>query len=284
MKRTLAAGLTIALLAGEARAEQPSPLRGEARTVATEGDTQFYAGRCDKAIELWKKADAIFHAPTLMLRVARCQALMGKVVDAAATLEALVREPAPAGAGASSAFSTARETAAQDLAHVRARIGTLRLTVRQTGGSAPVTVTIDGSPAISFPAARQSEVRLAVDPGARRVRVFADGASWEREIRFEDGEERAADVPLWIEPHAIASPQRAAGLAALGTGITALAAGAGVALSRRNDSGATAAAGAAIGGGFLFAATGTVLLTVDLRPVRAKVGASPSGVVLSGSF
>jgi hypothetical protein len=282
VKRTLAAGLSIALFAGEARAEPPGALRGEARTIATEGDTQFYGGRCDKAIELWIKADAIFHAPTLGLRVARCQALMGKVVAAAATLEALVREPAPA--GASPAFSTARETAAQDLARVRARIATLRFSVRQTGGSSPVSIAIDGSPALSLPAARQSEARLSVDPGVRRVRVSADGASWEREIRLDDAEERAVDVPLWIGSQAIPPPQRVAGLAVLSTGITALTAGAGVALARRDDHGATIGAGVAIGGGVLLAATGAVLLSVDVRPARAKVGAAPGGVVVSGSF
>src|SRR5215475_5923563 len=83
-------------VAAPARADPPAPAsdpRVEAREIAERGDAQFDAGRCDKAIPLWKEAAAKFRAPTIGLRIARCQALVGKVVEAAKTLEAITKEP-----------------------------------------------------------------------------------------------------------------------------------------------------------------------------------------------
>ena len=96
MKR--AAAITIVGLlcsvAAPARADPPaSDPRAEAREIAERGDAQFDAGRCDKAIPLWREAAAKFRAPTIVLRIARCQALVGKVVEAARTLESITKEP-----------------------------------------------------------------------------------------------------------------------------------------------------------------------------------------------
>src|SRR5262245_16028829 len=72
--------------------------RAEARATAQKGDVEFSKGRCDRAIALWRKADATFHAPTILLRIARCQALMGRVVAAADALEAIAAEQLPSDA------------------------------------------------------------------------------------------------------------------------------------------------------------------------------------------
>src|SRR5262249_32021786 len=72
--------------------------RAEAREMAVKGDSAFGSGRCDKAIVLWKKAEEKFHAPTILLRIARCEALMGHVVDATQSFESVVRDKLGEGA------------------------------------------------------------------------------------------------------------------------------------------------------------------------------------------
>ena len=87
---------------------------------------------------LWRKADAVYHAPTLLLRIARCQALLGHVVAAVATLESVVSEtPKP---DAPPAFVAAREDGQRELLSLRGRIATLRIVVRPHGGAMPLTV------------------------------------------------------------------------------------------------------------------------------------------------
>jgi hypothetical protein len=310
-----AAPLALAIaLARPAHAEPPaSPaaaLRVEARTIAEQGDELFYAGRCDKAIGLWKKADAIFHAPTLMLRVARCQALMGKVVDAAATLDAIASEPHPHDAPAP--FLAAKESAKQELKRVSARIATLRLAVRVSGGGAapvPVSVDVDGFPAspATLAASPSASADLRVDPGTHRVRLRADTTSWEREIHVEDAEVRAIDVSLWVEPPRPSASQRAIGFGVLGGGLTTLSLGIGLSLAAVSTSRSldpacaapactsdpdradrartyTTAGTLAVASGVALTVAGAVLLSVDLRPASARVTASPTGLAFTGVF
>src|SRR3954468_23243982 len=98
MKRAAAIAILglSAAVAAPARADPPAPAsdpRAEAREIAERGDVQFDAGRCDKAIPLWREAAAKYRAPTIVLRIARCQVLVGKVVEAAVTLETITKEP-----------------------------------------------------------------------------------------------------------------------------------------------------------------------------------------------
>src|SRR5438067_291363 len=119
MKRAAAIAIIwlSSVVAAPARADPPaSDPRAEAREIAERGDAQFDAGRCDKAIPLWREAAAKFRAPTIVLRIARCQALVGKVVDAAATLESITKEPLEP--DASAAFEEAKQQAERDLKNV----------------------------------------------------------------------------------------------------------------------------------------------------------------------
>src|SRR5690349_10099649 len=96
MDRALLLGAALLSLlgsAGAARAATNDELRAEARVIAEQGDAQFDAGRCDKALPLWRAAESLFHAPTILLRIARCQTLLGQVVEATRGLEAIVAEP-----------------------------------------------------------------------------------------------------------------------------------------------------------------------------------------------
>ncbi len=300
----LSSVLGVALTPRRARADEGA--RREARGIAEQGDAQFYAGRCDRAVPLWLRAFAVYPAPTLTLRVARCQALQGQVVAAAATLEALAAEPIDPDAPA--AFFTAREDGKRELPRVRARIATLRIAVRPRGdaGAVPVTVAIDG--------ARAAVGATVIDPGTHHVRVHAEDATWEREVHLDDGEARTLDVTLRVEPlPAVPRIQRDAGLATLSAGVAALATGVGLSVSAlataraldgvcgadRMECPPTAqgaidrtrafslAADGALTGGALLAVTGAVLLTARLRFGRAsrvRLEAAPLGVLLRGEL
>jgi hypothetical protein len=310
MNRALLRALALSSLVGAAsparRARADEGVRLEARGIAEQGDAQFYAGRCDRAMPLWRRAFALYPAPTVALRVARCQALLGQVVAAAATLESIAVEPLKP--DAPPAFVAARDEGKRELLGVRARIATLRLEVRPCfgAGAVPVTVEIDGAP---VPAGT-----VPVDPGTHRVRVHAEGADWEREVRLDDGEARTLDVALQVDPlPAVPHAQRSAGLAVFGAGVVALATGVGLSVSalstaRALDAGCAAdrtacppgssraidraraysfAADGTLAGGAVLVVTGAVLLTANLpfgRASRVRFSAAPRGVILGGEL
>jgi len=303
---TLALSTALGVTSPARRARADDGARLEARGIAEQGDAQFYAGRCDRAMPLWRRAFAVYRAPTITLRIARCQALLGQVVAAAATLESMATETLKA--DAPPAFLAAREDGARELPGVRARIAMLRITVRPRGatGSVPVSVEIDGSPA---PAGA-----VPIDPGTHRVRVHAEGVDWEREVRLDDGEARTLEVALWVEPlPSVPRAQRNVGLLALGAGSVALATGVGLSVSALSTARAldalcgadrtacppatqgaidrtraySLAADGTLAGGALMVAAGAILLTARLRfggETRVRFSAAPRGLLLTGEL
>lgn len=318
----LAAAALVIGAASTARADRPSsehaaraegpPARGddarraEAKLIAGRGDAEFYAGRCDRAVPLWQEAEAAYHAPTLLVRIARCQALLGHVVAAAATLTAVVDEPLRE--GAPPAFYIAQEQAKRDLAAVRARIATLRVTAR-VADRAPIAVEIDGV------VQREGATSFPLDPGEHTVRVRTAGSTWQTTVKLRDGEQLGCEVALWAE----AEPrrprvQRALGFTALGLGGAAVAVGLGfsvaaIAASRHADtlcgqshthcppsarddldrSRAFATAGSgAMGGGAALVILGAVLLATSPRPSndawRARIAATPTSIGVRFDF
>ena len=213
------AGLAL-LTSYVARADGPDEhARAEARSLASQGDDAFSRGRCDLAVPLWKQAERRFHAPTLLFRVARCQTILGKVVDAAATLEAIVGEKL--GPSAPPPFLEAQRDAAAELASVKARIATLEIAIEIRGAGATPIVTVDDAPA---PAAGAHT--FAVDPGAHRVRVSARDAVWEQTVQLVDGEKRVVRVALsTMQAKAPLPPQRLVGYVLGGVGIASMAVG-----------------------------------------------------------
>jgi hypothetical protein len=300
----LVAGLLASCSVRAVRADESA--RAAARTIAEQGDAQFYAGRCDNAIPLWRKADGVYHAPTIVLRVARCQALLGQVVAAAASLHALVNEPREA--DAPPAFAAAREAAEHELPRVRARIASLRVDVRTSRSDVPVALEIDGSQveALAKP--------LEVDPGTHHVRVSAGDATWTHEVALGDGEAKTIEVPLVVDAlPSVSRAQRNAGLGVFAAGAGALATGIGfsvAALSLGRSLDAICGSGRAhcplsaqgdidrartysiaadgvLVGAAAFVVAGAVLLTVDLhvgKKERVRFVATPRGGVFAGEL
>lgn len=192
--------------------------RVEARRLASLGDQAFTIGRCDKAIPLWQQANDVFYAPTILFRIARCQALQGKVVEATKTLEAMVNgpvqpdEPPP--------FAAARQQAAKELPNLRARIGKLRVEVDTRRLAVVPTIWVDMKP---LPEGVRS---VEVDPGEHVVRVDARDDRWEATVEAEEGTERVVRVALGeVQRPPPARTQRTVGLVIGGVGLAALAIG-----------------------------------------------------------
>ena len=208
-----------------AHAEEADDPRAAARALAEKGDTAFGAGRCDLAIPLWKQADHVFAAPSIELRVARCQALLGRVVEATATLEAITRTPlAP---DAPSAFVAAQAQAASELPAVRARVATLILVD-------PPSAKLQGISIDQVPLSPEGRA-FPVDPGRHLLRVSTAMSSWEGPVEVHDGENRAFRASTVLEPGPPASHTlRNVGFVVGGFGVAAAGAGAVVGIAAIN--------------------------------------------------
>jgi hypothetical protein len=140
--------------------------RATARTLGEEGQEALERRDYANAADRFARADALFHAPTLTLGLARASAGLGRLVAAQEAYNRIVRDGAPP--GAPQAYVQAIESARAELAAIAPRIG--RLVVRVTGADA-AEVTLDG---VALSSASLG-VRRTVDPGAHVVRAMAKG-------------------------------------------------------------------------------------------------------------
>jgi len=228
-----AAAICISLPAfAQSRAAPEEPGRIRARTVAGEGDAQFAAGRCDRAIRLWKDANKIFPAPTIELRVAHCQALLGHVVAASATLDAIVGTSLSP--DAPEAFVTAKGQAQSELPALKARIATLVLEKRTPQGVNIDSVSVDDE---TLPVDRDPAGRYPIDPGKHRIRIQQGKETWEDTIEIEDGEVRTMVVSSALEqPPPRAKPGRTGAFVVGGVGVALAAVGAAFGVMASGDS------------------------------------------------
>ncbi len=140
--------------------------RATARQLGGEGQEALDKKDFKTAEDRFRRADQLFHAPTLALGLARAYAANGKYVEAQETYNRIVREGVPAGAPA--AFQNAVESARTEMASVSPKIGAVVITV--TGADNP-KVTVDEQP---FPNAALG-VKRAANPGVHVIRASADG-------------------------------------------------------------------------------------------------------------
>lgn len=144
--------------------------KAAARSLFQEGVKAQDAGRHAEALVLFSKAQKLYDAPTHLLHIAECQALTGKLVEAAETYETLKRVPlAP---GAPDVFVEAKRRAEQDLPALRARIPSLRIDVSpRPEGLLAFQLVVNG---VRIPLELVGVAR-PVDPGTTVVEATADG-------------------------------------------------------------------------------------------------------------
>src|SRR6476620_2317340 len=159
----LLSSLFCANLAGAA----PSPSdRATARNLAQEGEAALVKNAFTTAVDRFSRADALVHAPTLLLELARAQIGLGKLVEAEAIFRRIVSEGVPAGSPKS--WTKALEDATQAVDVVAARIPSVTIKVE---GPAEAITTLDDVAV----APTTLGVKQPINPGAHTVRASVPG-------------------------------------------------------------------------------------------------------------
>lgn len=138
--------------------------RTQARELGKKGQDAFDGKNFAQSEDDFRKADALFHAPTLVLGLARAQAAQGKVVEAWESYHRIVLE----GVTTSPAFARALDEAKAEMTAVEARRSKVVLTVT---GTDQAHVTLDGAPIKN----EALGVERLVDPGPHSVKAAAAG-------------------------------------------------------------------------------------------------------------
>jgi hypothetical protein len=180
--------LALTLTPAAAAADVSDADRATARSLAVEGQEALDQKNFVVALDRFRRADAIIHAPTLLLGVARSQVGMSQWIAAQESYNRILREGAPE--GSPEPFFAAIEDARRELEALAPRIPQVLITVQ--GADAP-EVTIDGAP---VPSAALG-VKRPVDPGTRVVRATAPGlAPAEVRLTVAEGTSQTATLDL----------------------------------------------------------------------------------------
>ncbi|MCL2448761.1 MAG: hypothetical protein FWD17_07440 [Polyangiaceae bacterium] len=190
----LAAVVSLAGAPGSARADSTSSQRQLARDLMKRGNELRAANDLEGALDAFRSADGIMHAPTTGFEVARSEAQLGKLVEAADMIARVLTIPSPP--DEPQAFKDAREYARLLERDVAPRVPKILLRV-DTRGGLTVSVSVDGE-SIPVPA---FDIPYAVDPGEHSIEAgWADGRSAKVDVVVREGEQREVELGLPPEP------------------------------------------------------------------------------------
>ena len=177
--------------------------RAGARELFKEGDQLQRAGHFAEALDKFQRAQQVFAAPTNVLRIAECNAALGRLVESAEAYREVLRTPLPA--GAPPAFQAAVDQAKAELSQVEPRVPRLVVQVQPAGVQNP-QMQIDGQ---NVSGALLGEA-IPLDSGVHKIAVLAPGyATTEQQVELKEHESKT--VALTLNPGAQApSPPAAA--------------------------------------------------------------------------
>jgi hypothetical protein len=189
-RAALCGALAVSLLCSTtvARAQATEADRTTARELAREGYDALEQKNYAVAEDRFRRADALVHAPTIVVDHARALIGMGRLVEAYERYALVLREGVPSNAPAS--WKQAVADAEREIETVKPRLAWLVINIE---GPKEPRVTVDGRevPVASLGA------RRATDPGRRKVRVTADGfISGGRVVMLKEGEEQTISITL----------------------------------------------------------------------------------------
>src|ERR1700722_8549169 len=142
--------------------------RQAARDLSTAGFQLQQAGKYADALDKFQRAQAVFSAPTNLLRIAECEAQLGKLVEASETYRGLARLQLPKDSPPS--FVAAQQQGAAELQQIEARIPKVRIDV--VPANVPnLSITIDEQPMN----VALVGVERPIDPGPHKIIAFAPG-------------------------------------------------------------------------------------------------------------
>lgn len=182
-------GLLCALsLALPVWAEPNEADRATARALALEGHTALTKKDYATAVDRFARADALVHAPTLVVDWARALQGLGRFVEAHEKYELVLREGVDS--SAPKPWLRALEDAKKELEALKPRLGWVTVTVKEPANA---TVKIDG---VLVPPAAVG-VKRAADPGFPEVTVTAEGYEpFKQTVTVGPGEEQSLEVSL----------------------------------------------------------------------------------------
>lgn len=189
--------LACSLLLTPAQAEPTDADRAAARSLGLEGQRVLKDGQFKAALDLFQRADALYHAPTLLLGIARAQVGLGHLVSARETYLRILREGLPS--KPSEAFRRAVADAEQELSVLEPRVPFL---VLKLSDAPDVHISLDDQ---EFPLAALG-VRRPLGPGQHRLSAKAPGRKdVAMEFSLREGEVREIELRLEALPQPTAS-------------------------------------------------------------------------------
>ena len=187
-------------LAVPAFAQVSDSQRAGARDLFKAGDQLQRSGQFADALDKFQRAQRVFPAPTNVLRIAECDAALGRLVESAEAYREVLRTPLPA--GAPPAFQAAVDQAKAELSQVDPRVPKLTVVVLPAGVQGP-EMQIDGQ---SVPAALIGEP-MPLDPGVHKLAVIAPGyASTEQSVELKEHDAKSVNVALNAIPGVTYAP------------------------------------------------------------------------------
>jgi hypothetical protein len=151
-------------------------------------------GKPAEALARFEAAQKLFDAPTHLLHIAQCQALTGKLVEAAETYRTLVRKQLPP--QSPGAFVQAQKQARDELARLQPRISRMRITLKpepQSLQNLQITMNDRAMPAEIVGIARP------VNPGTYTLSATATGWATRTPMIVEVNEAEQKEVVLTLE-------------------------------------------------------------------------------------
>ncbi len=194
----LAFGLASLVAAPAFAQDQSAENIAAARTLGIQGVQLAEAGKCGEAIEKLQRAEALYHAPTILGRLGECQVNVGQIVLGTENLNKVVREQlAP---NAPNAFRDAQARAKKALDAALPRIAHLMVEIEPTDVDA--TVTVGG---VTVPKALIGAER-PTDPGSHEVVATATGyITAKTQVSLSEGSRHAIKLKLEPDPDAVAA-------------------------------------------------------------------------------
>lgn len=170
--------------------------KATARDLAIEGYRALQSKDYAAAVDRFTRADALYHAPTVTLGLARAQVGLGKLVSAQELYNRVAHESLPP--NASNAIKKAVLDAQKELDALTPRIPSVVINVK---GSGSARVTIDG---VEVRAAALG-VKRPVDPGKHVVAASATGLiTSEATVTLAEG--KSESVTLELKPRQAEPP------------------------------------------------------------------------------
>ncbi len=214
-----------------------------ARSLAEQGYDALEAKEYEKAADLFTRADKLFHAPTILLGLARAQVALHKYVEGLETYKRIINEKLPD--NANQHLKNAVASARKEVVGLEDKIGWVTITV--TGPDEP-EVSVDG---VAVPVAALG-VKRAVNPGEHVVQAEAPGyLADQQSFAIQAGGSQEIAFELKIDPNASEPPkpdgsdgetpgstQKILGYVSIGLGGAALLIGAitgGIAMGKHSD-------------------------------------------------